>query len=97
MVMVPSLPTGGPGLAYAHEMHWPPVYLSSVAVKTLLRSRSPARALCCCAFPAVALCDMVIIEGLGCAAGEDSGSSARRDCGSSQAGRYLAQDVDRRH
>jgi hypothetical protein len=31
---VPSLPESA-GAMYPHEMHWPPVYLSSVAVNTL--------------------------------------------------------------
>ena len=34
IVIVPSLPESA-GAMYPHEMHWPPVYLSSVAVNTL--------------------------------------------------------------
>ena len=37
MVIVPSLPTRV-GSLYGQEMHWPPVYLSSVPVNTLLFS-----------------------------------------------------------
>jgi hypothetical protein len=43
-VIVPSFPVGGPGLLVnGHEMHWPPVYLSSVAVKTFAVTGPDAR------------------------------------------------------
>src|SRR5207244_4487952 len=45
IVIIPSLPTRL-GATNAHEMHWPPVYLSSVAVNTLLVSAPAARYHC---------------------------------------------------
>ena len=45
IVIVPSLPERL-GALDAHEMHWPPVYLSSVAVKTLFVMGAAARYHC---------------------------------------------------
>src|SRR6185369_10184372 len=44
-VIVPSL-LASAGALYAHEMHWPPAYLSRVAVKTLLVIGPAARYHC---------------------------------------------------
>ena len=46
MVMVPSFPSNDGDPVYGHEMHWPPVYLPSVAVNIVPDKGPEARYHC---------------------------------------------------